>query len=607
MNDSDTKSGFFSNDPGLRLFVSNIAQERKLFALAVLFACLGAVFEGVGLGLLVPFLKGLMEPNAAPLATGVEVIDHYVLAVDSTPLHRLYQVCGLILFSIGLRVTFGYLSTYVSVRMRENISHRLRCGIVDQLQAVALSYFSKKRSGEFLNNLTSQISRLRHLFAQATSIVQNGFLLLVYVAAIFWLSWQLALFAMAFCGALFLVMNRLLARLREQGKDIYETDREIVNVATEIVNGIRTIAAFGTRGYETGRFKEASAASLDAQVEAGRRSGLVGPLSQGVASTALIALIVIAVQFFVLQGTMSAAVLLAFFFALFRLLPLIQMLNNSRSQWAISRNALDEIAGMLATDDKPYITDGHIPFRSLQEGFELRNVDFEYEPNQPVLRGVDLKIPKGQTTAIVGSSGAGKTTLADLIVRLHDPTSGQVLLDEVDLRDYQISTLRNQIAVVSQSTFLFNTTVTANIAYGIADVSMDRVRWAAEKANALEFIEKMENGFNTVLGERGERLSGGQRQRVSIARALLRDPEVLILDEATSALDSVTEQLVQDSLEYLMQDRTVIVIAHRLSTIEHADQVVVLEDGKTVEQGCYSDLLNQKGQFWEYHSLQKAG
>jgi len=217
---------------------------------------------------------------------------------------------------------------------------------------------------------------------------------------------------------------------------------------------------------------------------------------------------------------------------------------------------------------------------------------------------VSFTVERGETVAFVGASGAGKTTLADVMMRLYDPTGGRVLLDGRDLREYTLKSLRDHIAAVSQDTFLFNDTVYNNLVYGQGDIPMDKVRLAAEQANALDFIEEMENGFETQLGDRGVRLSGGQRQRIAIARALLTDPEILVLDEATSALDSMTEKLVQESLNYLMEGRTVIVIAHRLSTIENADKVIVLEEGQVVEQGPYDELVARRGQLWEYHSIQ---
>ncbi|MEL7223406.1 MAG: ATP-binding cassette domain-containing protein, partial [Cyanobacteria bacterium J06576_12] len=243
-----------------------------------------------------------------------------------------------------------------------------------------------------------------------------------------------------------------------------------------------------------------------------------------------------------------------------------------------------------------------------QQGIFLESVDFAYSPGEPVLQDITLLIERGKTTALVGASGTGKTTLADLLPRFFDPTRGRILIDEVDMRSLKISTLRQRMAIVSQDTFIFNTTVRENIAYGMEVTGKtlrdDDIYAAAEMANALDFILDLPQGFETVLGERGVRLSGGQRQRIAIARALLRNPEILILDEATSALDSLTEKLIQESLERLRAGRTVIVIAHRLSTIVNADKVVVLEKGRIVEQGNYQDLLARRSALWKYHKMQ---
>jgi len=269
------------------------------------------------------------------------------------------------------------------------------------------------------------------------------------------------------------------------------------------------------------------------------------------------------------------------------------------------QGSLHAIEELLRRDNKPYLQNGYRQFTSLQRAIEFVSVDFGYGDESLVLQNITLTIPKGQTVALVGSSGAGKSTLADLIPRFYDPTQGDIQLDGVSLREFDITSVRQRIAMVSQDTFIFNTSVRHNIAYGI-DVEDAEVMAAAKLANAVEFIEALPKGLDTVLGDRGVRLSGGQRQRIAIARALLRNPEILILDEATSALDSVSERLIQASIEQLSVGRTVIAIAHRLSTIMRADKVVVLEQGQIIEQGTYQELLAQRGKLWNYHQMQHS-
>jgi ABC-type multidrug transport system fused ATPase/permease subunit len=268
------------------------------------------------------------------------------------------------------------------------------------------------------------------------------------------------------------------------------------------------------------------------------------------------------------------------------------------------QGATDNIKDVLRSDNKNYFENGEIEFTGFKHSINFVSVGFGYDDTSLVLNNISLTIEKGQMTALVGASGAGKTTLADLIMRFYDPIIGEVLIDGVDLRHIEINSLRGKLAMVSQDTFIFNTTVRNNIAYGTNDATEPKIMEAAQLANALEFIQEMPEGFETILGDRGVRLSGGQRQRIAIARALLRNPEILILDEATSALDSVSERLIQDSIEQLTVGRTVIAIAHRLSTIARADQVVVLEQGRIVEQGKYQELLKQRGRLWKYHQMQ---
>jgi subfamily B ATP-binding cassette protein MsbA len=565
---------------------------------------MGASLEGLGVGLLIPFLNNLLTPDAEPWFSGIEWVDYWLLAVQAPSLERLYRIAGLILSVVWLGVTLSYLAGYVNIWMREAILHRIRRQVVDQLHSISLSYFSKTRAGNLINSMTNEVQRLRQLINVASQILVQVFMLTAYATAIVWISWQLSLIALVLCLGVFLAMNMLLRQLRAGGQSIKQSNGRITSVVAELIGGVRTITEFGTKDYEARRFNVVSEEARDVIAATGTRSAVVPAISHGLASTALVVMVIVAVQFLVMDGLMSTAALLAFVVALLRLLPILKTINGLRAQWSVYASALDDISDLLRTDDKPFLLDGHRSLDTFSEEIRLRNVSFGYEPNQRVIHNVSATIPKGRITALVGGSGAGKSTLADLIARFYDPDEGVIELDNVPLPEYRIADLRQKIAVVNQHTFLFNDTVRNNITYGLDGVTDAEVHEVARKANALDFIEEMPHGFDEMLGDRGARLSGGQRQRIAIARALLRDPEILILDEATSALDSVSEKLVQDSMELLMQDRTVIIVAHRLSTVEGADNVIVMESGRIVEQGAYHDLLARKGQLWEYHSIQ---
>jgi len=591
-------------DLGQRVMFYQLWQERWMFFLLIFLMIVGAALEGLSVGLLIPFLDGLFSPDAPPWSTGIEWFDHWVLGVNAPVLERLYRVAGLILAVVVLNGGISYWAGYLKIRFRESILHRIRCQIIDQFHAVSLSFFSTTKVGNLINTMTSETKRLRNVINIAADMTAQVFVFLAYASTIVWISWELSIIALLLCGVVFGTMNRLLHKLRNSGRAIKRSNQAIASTTTDLLGGIRTINEFDTEDFEARRFAKTSKEARRVITKAGKREAIVGPITKSIASSVLIGIVIVGVQFLVMPGHMKMSALMAFLVALLRLIPTMKTINGMRAQWSVYSSAMDDIGDILRRDDKPYLHDGSRELDALRDGFELKNVSFGYEPGQRVLKNIDLHIPQGKITALLGGSGAGKSTLADLVARFHDPDEGAILLDGVDLREYKISSLRDKIAVVNQHTFLFNQTARFNIAYGLDDISEETLRQTAEKANALEFIEEMPDGFDTILGDRGARLSGGQRQRIAIARALLRNPEFLILDEATSSLDSVSENIVHESMEYLMQGRTVLVIAHRLSTVENADNVVVLEDGRIVEQGGYQELLDQKGQLWKYHSLQ---
>lgn len=572
---------------------------------AIAFALASAAFEGFGFGLLLAFLQSLVgSPSAPPFETGISWFDLKILGIDRSKTEQLYRISALILSATWIRAAFNYLTQIYTELSQQKLIDRLRKQTFERLQAVNLSYFGQTHSGELINTLTGEIGKIQIAFGLLAYIITKGLTLLVYTFLLFAISWKLTIVSVVLFGMVILGLTKLNRRVRESSFAVTAASGKFTTIALEFVNGIRTVQAFATQDYERKRFYSASSTVLKTGMKAARRWAIVRPMAEGLATTVLISMIILAITVFVANGTLQTASLLTFLFLLFRLVPALHEINGNRAQLSSYGGAFANISEVLREDNKPYFQDGDREYTSLQRAINLVSVEFGYAPGQSVLKDITLTIPKGKMTAIVGGSGAGKTTLVDLIPRFYDPTAGQVLFDGVDVRSFAIKSLRRKMAIVSQDTFVFNASVRYNIAYGLDDVTDEMVWKAAQQANALEFILDLPEQFETPLGDRGVRLSGGQRQRLAIARALLRDPEILILDEATSALDSVSERLIQESLEQLSEGRTVIAIAHRLSTIVRADKVVVLEQGQIAEQGTYQELLNLRGRLWNYHRMQ---
>ncbi len=587
-----------------RLILREIRHFPKIVAIAIAAPFGAAVFEGSSIGFLLVFLQNLVSPNAVPIHIGIDWFDTWILGIHTSETSRLLRVSGLILLSIWIRAGFNYLSFVYNELTRHHLVDRLYKQIFDQLQSVSLSYFGKTRSGEIINTFSNEVSQLQQAVGGISFLLSKTFVLSIYTIIAMRISWQLTLLSLLLFGSIGVGLSKLNARVREKSFPVSQARGHMMSVTVELVNGIRTIQAFATQKFEEKRFNEASAEVLQAASVSTRTYAMIRPLAEGLASTVLISMIIVGMTVFVSSGVLQTASLLTFLFTLMRLVPAMQEISGNLAVLSSFQGAIQNIERLLRRDDKPYLRNGLVEFQGLQKAIELISVDFSYDGKVPVLENVTLSIKKGETIAFVGGSGAGKSTLVDLIPRFYDVTQGSILFDGVDVRKFDINSVRRRIAVVSQDTFIFNTSVRNNIAYGLESVVDDVVFEAAQLANALDFILEMPLGFETVLGDRGVRLSGGQRQRIAIARALLRNPEILILDEATSALDSVSERLIQESLEKLSVGRTVIAIAHRLSTIVRADKVIVLEQGRIVEQGTYDELLNQRGKLWNYHQMQ---
>ena len=583
-----------------RVILREFKHFRVVAILAIVFSALAASFEGFGLGFLLVFLQSLTTPGSEPVKTGIEWFDILILGINGSATERLYRISALIVVTTCMRASFNYIGQICIQFSEISLVDNLRKRIFQQLEAQTLNYFSHKKSGELVNILTSEMERIRQIFGGLAFLITRSFTLIVYSISLFILSWKLTIVSILLFSLLAVALSTLNKQIRERSFAITSANDNFTARVLEFIEGIRTIHAFSTQEFERNRYYQASEKIVNTWKSVYCISLIVKPLAESISTLILIGMIIVALS----TGLMKVSALLTFFFVLFRIIPMTQDLNGVMAFLSTQAGAVENIKELLKTDDKIYFQNGALRFSGFRRSIDLVSVDFDYSLNQRVLHNITLSIKQGEMTALIGSSGAGKTTLADLIPRFHDATDGYIYIDEVDIRKFDINSLRSQIAVVSQNTFIFNTSVGNNIAYGTPKATEIEIKEAARLANALEFILEMPEGFDTQLGDRGVRLSGGQRQRIAIARALLKNPEILILDEATSALDSVSERLIQESLEKLSVGRTVIAIAHRLSTIAKADKVVVLEQGKIVEQGAYQELLQQRGKFWQYYQIQ---
>ncbi|MGD1899073.1 MAG: heterocyst formation ABC transporter subunit HepA [Phormidesmis sp.] len=587
-----------------RLILREFRHFRLIAVLAVVFALTAAAFEGITVGFITSFLQGLTNPNEPPITTGIEWFDTIVLATQAPSTQRIYRLSGLLLVGVWVRAIFDYLAAVYAKKASLKLVDRLRRKIFDQLASFRLSYYATAKPGALISTLRGEVKQVQKAF----DLLANSFVfsakLLAYMIAMLVLSWQLLLTSVLVFGLLGVGLTALTGRVREASFEVPKANKIFTSSALAFVSGIRTVHASCTQTLESKRYYRATEEIYRAQMGVIRLSELVQPIIEGAGATLLVGMVVVSYGLLIATGQLTVAELLTFLFVLVRATPLFSALNATLVGFVASQGSLEAVTEILRRDDKPYLQDGSRQFTGLQRSIDFESVDFAYPAGEMVLHDITLSLPQGKTTALVGSSGAGKTTLADLLPRFYDPTQGRILIDGVDLQSFAIDSFRQRIAIVSQDTFVFNTTVRENIVYGIENASDAQVQEAARMANALAFIQALPRGFDSVLGDRGIRLSGGQRQRIAIARALLRNPEILILDEATSALDSLTERLIQESLAVLSEGRTVIVIAHRLSTIADAEKVVVLEQGRIVEQGSYQELLDSHGKLWEYHQTQ---
>ena len=578
----------------------------RLIVFSIVLGFSGAIFNGVGTTLIVPAVFELLNSAASKSPDFPSLLTQLTEPFDSLPGNvRAAAMLGAILLAIVFKNLANYLSLITSEALTRSLTRDLRRSGANLLLQVDIDYHYKSRTGDIIQRLNDQIGRSVSSISTSITLVRVTINILFFTFVLIGISWPLTLTAVGLMSVVLLLNRSVIHRAKRFGKNLANASKEYSVRVLEMLNGMRLIKATANEQREYAIIESLIDAREHAAMQSQRNSAIIGPLNEILSILSLMGIIFISQ--FILRGnsTGSTTVLLTFLFVLSRLIPFVGQLNTARSRLANNTASVDVVYDFLRRDNKTFMVNGDIPYQPLQTGIHFENLSFGYPGcDNLVLKGVDLYLPKGKTLALVGASGAGKSTLADLLPRFYDPVMGRIALDSIDLRHFDIASVRKLMGIVSQDTFLFNASVRENIAYARPEAADDEVVEAAQRANAYEFITQLPQGFETPIGDRGVLLSGGQRQRLAIARALLQDPDILILDEATSALDTVSERLVQAALDELSRERTTLVIAHRLSTVRNADQIAVLHQGEVIEVGDHETLLRQNGQYASLYMVQ---
>jgi subfamily B ATP-binding cassette protein MsbA len=603
-----------------------VRRYTRLLVGALLFTGLFALMSGISIGMILPFANVLFNTHVggtaavsveapadprSPLAKITEFRDHSKavlmgLFLGGSRLDALTKVCLFLAVVFLLKGTTNYMQAILMATLEQRVIKDLRDDLYAHIHSLSLSFFHMTRTGLLISRVTHDVSLVRDaLAAFFTTVTRNALLIVVFAGIVVWSSWRLALLSFAVLPAIVFLTDKVSRRLRKHSQDFQTKMADMSSVLQETISGIRIVKAFGMEGFENRRFRKETEASLRSYLRFKRVSFIASPLTEFIGVVGALVVFWYGGHQVISGNMLSPDWFLIFLAAMLSMIQPIKEMGHANTAIqqgiAASRRIFDLIDTEAAVRDKPGARD----LSGFREGIRFESVSFRYG-EEMILQGVDLEIRRGEVIAIVGPSGAGKSTLVDLIPRFYDPVGGRVTIDGSDLRDVSLASLRRLLGIVSQETILWSGTIRSNIAYGHDEIPIEEIERAARAANADRFIAALPRGYETEIGERGVRLSGGEKQRIAIARAILKNPPILILDEATSSLDADSEAEVQAAITNLLAGRTVIVIAHRLSTVQKADRIIVMEKGRIVQEGLHEELLQRDGIYRRFFERQFA-
>ena len=600
-----------------------IPPYKKYLVMSFVFTFLSAILNVFSFMVIIPILEILFKMKEAAVVDFIpwseasfdniqEVVMNnanyflnHLIEVHGSSLTLLYL--GFFLIFMTLLKTAAYFASSASIiPLRTGVVRDIRTQLYDKVVSLPLGFFSKERKGDIIARMSGDVIEVENSIASSLDmLIKNPILVVIYFGTMLYISWELTLFTICVIPVLGWIMGLVGRKLKQKSLAAQTKLSETMSQMEETLGGLRIIKAFLAEQKMSGRFLKVSNELRSATMRVTMRQAMAHPVSEFLGTCVIV--IVLWFGGTLILGDNSPISAPAFIYYMTILYSIINPLKEfSKAAYNIPRGlaSVERIDKILDTNNPITDRQGAATIKEMEKGIEFRGLSFSYDGERNVLTDIDLTVEKGKTIAIVGQSGSGKSTLVDLIPRYYDATEGAILIDGVDVRDMAVKSLRSLIGNVNQEAILFNDTFYNNITFGVENATMEQVIEAAKIANAHDFITASENGYDTVVGDRGCLLSGGQRQRISIARAILKNPPILILDEATSALDTESERLVQEALERLMKTRTTIAIAHRLSTIKNADEICVMRDGEIVERGKHDELLKLNGVYKRLNDMQ---